>query len=211
MPQVANFILKKNQLLLQISTKDLAFIAEHHLSAVYHLFAKKGIVVNLMRNTATKAMFCINHDTIIVPKVLSELKEEFELEWTDSVELLTIRHYSASDEARETEGLEILLEQRTPETVQFVFKSCIFQTAKAHSILANAKPRQTNPIFSETLFGPTCNMRAQRTLSLSSRRFTSFGILPSNKLVKLVFSYSNTSKVLLALSWINSCPNPKLG
>lgn len=121
-PQVANFILKKNQLLLQISTKDLAFIAEHHLSAVYHLFAKKGIVVNLMRNTATKAMFCINHDTIIVPKVLSELKEEFELEWTDSVELLTIRHYSASDEARETEGLEILLEQRTPETVQFVFK-----------------------------------------------------------------------------------------
>ena len=114
--------MKKNQFLLQISTKDLAFIAEHHLSAVYHLFAQKGIVVNLMRNTATKAMFCINHDTIIVPKVLSELKEEFELKWTDSVELLTIRHYSASDEARETQGLEILLEQRTPETVQFVFK-----------------------------------------------------------------------------------------
>ena len=55
-------------------------------------------------------------------KTLLELKKEFELEWTDSVELLTIRHYSASDEARETEGLEILLEQRTPETVQFVFK-----------------------------------------------------------------------------------------
>lgn len=121
-PQVANFILKKNQFLLQISTKDLAFIAEHHLSAVYHLFAQKGIVVNLMRNTATRAMFCINHDTIIVPEVLTELEKKFELEWTDTVELLTIRHYSADDEARETQGLEILLEQRTPETVQFVFK-----------------------------------------------------------------------------------------
>ena len=121
-PQVANFILKKNQFLLQISTKDLAFIAEHHLSEVYHLFAQKGIVVNLMRNTATRAMFCINHDTIIVPEVLTELEKKFELEWTDTVELLTIRHYSANDEARETQGLEILLEQRTPETVQFVFK-----------------------------------------------------------------------------------------
>jgi aspartate kinase len=121
-PQVANFILKKNQFLLEISTKDLAFIAEHHLSAVYHLFAQKGIVVNLMRNTATRAMFCINHDTIIVPEVLTELEKKFELEWTDTVELLTIRHYSADDEARETQGLEILLEQRTPETVQFVFK-----------------------------------------------------------------------------------------
>lgn len=121
-PQVPNFILKKSQFLLQISTKDLAFIAEHHLSAVYHLFAQKGIVVNLMRNTATKAMFCINHDTIIVPEVLTELEKKFELEWTDTVELLTIRHYSADDEARKTQGLEILLEQRTPETVQFVFK-----------------------------------------------------------------------------------------
>jgi aspartate kinase len=121
-PQVANFILKKNQLLLQISTKDLAFIAEHHLSAVYNLFATKGIVVNLMRNTATKAMFCINYDEMIVPEVLSELKTQFELESTSSVELLTIRHYNRYDEAKETEGLEILLEQRTPETVQFVFK-----------------------------------------------------------------------------------------
>ena len=121
-PQVANFILKKNQFLLQISTKDLAFIAEHHLSAVYQLFAQKGIVVNLMRNTATKAMFCINNDTIILPEIMTELEKTFEVEWTDAVELLTIRNYNATDESHETQGLEILLEQRTPETVQFVFK-----------------------------------------------------------------------------------------
>lgn len=120
-PQVPNFILKKNQALLSISTKDLAFIAEHHLSAVYQLFAELGVVVNLMRNTATKATFCINNDTIIVPRVVQALSDSFELTLVPNVELLTIRHYTEDDVARETEGMTILQEQRTPETVQFVF------------------------------------------------------------------------------------------
>ena len=121
-PEVPNFILKKNQALLQLKTKDLAFIAEHHLSAIYQLFADQGIVVNLMRNTATKAVFCINHDPIIVPKVMGELIGLFDLELVSDTELLTIRHYREEDERRETEGLNILLEQRTPDVVQFVFK-----------------------------------------------------------------------------------------
>ena len=116
-----NFILKKNQALLQLKTKDLAFIAEHHLSAIYQLFADQGVVVNLMRNTATKAVFCINHDQIIVPKVRRELTGLFDLELVPEVELLTIRNYQKEDELRETKGLNILLEQRTPEVVQFVF------------------------------------------------------------------------------------------
>ena len=121
-PQVPNFILKKNQALLSISTMDLAFIAEHHLSAVYQLFAEKGVVVNMMRNTATKAVFCLNNDAIIVPKVIAALQSDFNLTFTSDVELLTIRHYNESDVVRETEGLTILQEQRTPDTVQFAFQ-----------------------------------------------------------------------------------------
>ena len=120
-PQVPNFILKRNQALLELRTKDLAFIAEHHLSAVYQLFAELGVVVNLMRNTATKATFCINNDAIIVPRVVQALSDSFELTLVPDVELLTIRHYTEDDVARETEGMTILQEQRTPETVQFVF------------------------------------------------------------------------------------------
>ena len=121
-PEVPNFILKKNQALLQLKTKDLAFIAEHHLSAIYQLFADQGVVVNLMRNTATKAVFCINHDPIIIPIVMDELTGLFDLELVSDTALLTIRHYREEDEQRETEGLNILLEQRTPDVVQFVFK-----------------------------------------------------------------------------------------
>ena len=121
-PEIANFILKRDQALLEISTTDLAFIVEHHLSAVYQLFASNGIEVNLMRNTATKAIFCINNDRIIVPKVTRELEKTFKVELQKKVELLTIRHYSAEDEHRETQGLDILQEQRTQDTVQFVFK-----------------------------------------------------------------------------------------
>ena len=122
-PEVPNFILKKNQALLQLKTTDLAFIAEHHLSSIYQLFADQGVVVNLMRNTATKALFCINHDPIIIPKVMGELTGLFDLELVTDVELLTIRHYRKEDEERETKGRAILLEQRTPDVVQFVFKT----------------------------------------------------------------------------------------
>lgn len=121
-PQVPNFILKKNQALLSISTMDLAFIAEHHLSAVYQLFAEQGVVVNMMRNTATKAVFCLNNDAIIIPKVIAALEGDFNLTFTSNVELLTIRHYNESDVVRETQGLTILQEQRTPDTVQFAFQ-----------------------------------------------------------------------------------------
>lgn len=121
-PEVANFILKPSQALLELRTKDLAFIAEHHLSAVYALFAEQGVVVNLMQNSATKAAFCINNDPIIVPKVVEALQRTFMLRLQTEVELLTIRHYSAEAIAAETRGMTILLEQRTPETVQFVFE-----------------------------------------------------------------------------------------
>ena len=121
-PQVPNFILKQNQALLSISTMDLAFIAEHHLSAVYQLFAEQGVVVNMMRNTATKAVFCLNNDAIIIPKVIAALEGDFNLTFTSNVELLTIRHYTESDVVRETQGLMILQEQRTPDTVQFAFQ-----------------------------------------------------------------------------------------
>ena len=121
-PQVPNFILKKNQALLSISTMDLAFIAEHHLRAVYQLFAGQGVVVNMMRNTATKAVFCLNNDAIIIPKVIAALEGDFNLTFTSNVELLTIRHYTESDVIRETQGLTILQEQRTPDTVQFAFQ-----------------------------------------------------------------------------------------
>lgn len=126
-PEVANFILKKQQALLQLSTKDLAFIAEHHLSAVYQLFAAQGVVVNLMRNTATRALFCVNHDPIILPRVLTELAETFDVELTEHTALLTVRHYSAADEAAQTAGKSILLEQRTPDTVQWVYQTTVQQ------------------------------------------------------------------------------------
>lgn len=122
-PLVANYILKKNQALLELSTKDLAFIAEHHLSAVYALFAEHGIVVNLMQNSATKAAFCINHDPIIVPRVITALNNTFKLGLKTDVSLLTMRHYTQESIDEQTSGKELFLEQRTPETYQVVFEA----------------------------------------------------------------------------------------
>lgn len=122
-PHIPNYILKERQALLSLSTKDLAFIAEHHLSEVYALFAREGVVVNLMQNRATKAQFSINDDPVVLPKVVEQLQHDFDIKWSRGLQLLTIRHYTGSDIAQHIQNKIVMLEQRTPETLQIVFKN----------------------------------------------------------------------------------------
>ncbi|MGB0177772.1 MAG: aspartate kinase, partial [Owenweeksia sp.] len=63
-PVLPCFIKKDNQVLITISTRDLAFIVEEHLSKIYKVFHQYGIRVNLSQNTAVSSSFCINNDPI---------------------------------------------------------------------------------------------------------------------------------------------------
>lgn len=122
-PQVPNFILKQNQALLQVSTRDLAFIAEHHLGVLYERFASAGVVVNLMQNKATKAQFAINNDPAVVPALVEELGREYDVQLQSNLELLTVRHYPSETLEDLVSGRTVFLEQRTPNTLQLVYNS----------------------------------------------------------------------------------------
>lgn len=115
-------VVEKNQRLLSISTRDLSFVAEHHLSRLFTLFDKHRIRVNLMRNTAISFTVCITDNPNRITRFLEEIKEEFDLEDERNLELITIRHYQNPIVDEMKNGKVVLFEERIPKTVQLVLK-----------------------------------------------------------------------------------------
>ncbi len=117
-PMASCFIKKENQLLIKLSTRDLAFIAEDHLSKIYQLFHQFGARVNLSQHSAVSSSFCINFDPINAFPLCEELAKSFDLEQREDISLYTIRHHNASAREQIKKRGKVLLEQITVGTYQ---------------------------------------------------------------------------------------------
>lgn len=119
-PMIPCFIKKDKQALLTVSTRDLAFIVEDHLSMIYKVFHQFGVRVNMTQNTAVSSSFCINFDPVTTPKLVEELSQEFDINFIEEVNLYTVRHYDREARKRVRSSGRVLLEQISPGTYQVV-------------------------------------------------------------------------------------------
>ena len=117
---VPSYIVKENQVLISISDNDLSFIIEQHLSWIFSLLSKYNIRLNLMQNSAVSFSICIDNNKHKVSKLINELSKRFSVYYNERLTLYTIRHYTDSSIAFITKDKEILLEQKSRNTVQFV-------------------------------------------------------------------------------------------
>ncbi len=120
--QIPAIIVKKNQLLLSISTHDFAFIAEDNLSVLFGIFAENQIKINVMQLSALSFSVCIDDDKMKTKNLLNILKNEFKVLYNEDLELITIRHYNQETIDKITLNKEVLLEQRSRNTIQLVLK-----------------------------------------------------------------------------------------
>ncbi|MCF8246261.1 MAG: aspartate kinase [Saprospiraceae bacterium] len=119
-PMVA---LEKNQALLNISTRDFSFVAEHHMSHIFTKIAEFRLQVNLMQNTAISFAVCVNNVDDRVHKFAESIEKEFKVVIDDDgLELTTVRHYTPQTLEMLRSGKIILVEERTKNTVQMVMK-----------------------------------------------------------------------------------------
>ena len=120
-PFVPCYILKKNQVLLRLSTIDFSFIVEDNISYIFRLLHDYQMTVELIQNSAISFSVCINNKYNKLDELLLILRAKFNVEVNDGVDLFTIRHFNheASNFIKNI-GKPILLEQRTEETAQFV-------------------------------------------------------------------------------------------
>lgn len=115
-------ILKRNQILLQVTTRDFSFITEDNLSNLYSIFHQLKIKINLIQNAAISFVACIDNKEEQVKELIGLLEKDFKVFSNEDVSLLTIRHYTPESLFDLTKGRYTLLEQKTRETVQVVIK-----------------------------------------------------------------------------------------
>ncbi|QLE01522.1 aspartate kinase [Galbibacter sp. BG1] len=121
-PNVPCFIVKKNQILMKLSSLDFSFIVEENISEIFKLFADNRMKVDLIQNSAISFSVCVDNKFNKLDDLLNLLKSKFKVTHYEDVSLYTIRHFNEKAIASLQNGREVLLEQRTQETVQLVVK-----------------------------------------------------------------------------------------
>ncbi len=117
-----SYILKENQVLMNISTRDFSFIAEDHISQIFNLLAKFKIKVSLMQNSAISLALCLEDKFGKIDVVNEELNQQFNTDVAKNVSLYTVRNANLDELSKFYDNKKILLEQISKQTVQIVTK-----------------------------------------------------------------------------------------
>lgn len=121
-PEVPCYIVKKDQVLMKLSSLDFSFIVEDSISELFKLFHEYKIKVDLIQNSAISFSVCVDNKFGRLNELLNMLKSRFKVVHHEGVSLYTIRHFDEKALDTVLNGHEVLLEQRGKETLQVVVK-----------------------------------------------------------------------------------------
>jgi aspartate kinase len=111
-------VLKENQAMIEMNSKDFSFVGEKPVGQLYHLFEELNIKPNLTQNGAITFTCVLDDRAEKIEKLALEASSVFDVEVMKGLKLLTIRHYNKEIVEKLTQGKTILLRQQTPETIQ---------------------------------------------------------------------------------------------
>ena len=114
-------ILKEKQVLIHMQSQDFSFVGEKPISRLYELFAELNIRPNLIQTAAINLQLCMDDRQDKINSLCVSAGEIFDVQLQKGLTLLTIRHYTEPLLAEMTMGKNILLTQKTKETVQVLY------------------------------------------------------------------------------------------
>lgn len=119
-PQTPLYIFRNDQVLISIHPRDFSFIAEDNLQVIFSAFARLGVRVNLMQNSALSFSVCVDHNDVLLSQLRDLLGKDFLLRYNAGLQLITIRYYTQEIIDRTVARRPVLLEQRSRTTIQLV-------------------------------------------------------------------------------------------
>lgn len=119
-PMIPCFIVKKNQVLISLSSLDFSYIVEENISEIFKLLHLYKMKVDVIQNSAISFSVCVDNIYNNLPNLLLHLKAKFKITCHENVSLYTIRHYDLEAIAQLETDKTVLLKQLTQETVQLV-------------------------------------------------------------------------------------------
>lgn len=121
-PRTSCYIVKKDQVLLSLSSLDFSFMMEDHIGEVFKLLHKYKMKVNMIQNSAISFSVCIDNKYNKLEALITQLKSTFKVKYNENATLYTIRHFNEKDIERLEKSAEVLVKQQSRETVQLVVK-----------------------------------------------------------------------------------------
>ncbi|XLS29556.1 aspartate kinase [Flavobacteriaceae bacterium M23B6Z8] len=119
-PQVSCFIVKKNQVMLSLSSRDFSFIVEENMSEIFSLLHKYKMKVDVIQNSAISFSLCADNKYNNLQDLIKVLEAKFLVNYYENVSLYTIRHATGDAVDTVEKGKKVLLKQRLQDTVQLV-------------------------------------------------------------------------------------------
>ena len=119
-PHIPCYIVKNNLALIKLSSLDFSFIIEKNISDIFAMLHKYKMKVDLIQNSAISFSVCVFDKFGKIEELLHELRGRFQVDHKPNVSLYTIRHFQPESAAFLLRKHELLLEQRTQETMQLV-------------------------------------------------------------------------------------------
>ncbi|MGM0390856.1 MAG: aspartate kinase [Bacteroidota bacterium] len=119
-PAIPCFIVKKNQVLISLSSLDFSFMVEENISEIFRLFHQYQMKVDLIQNSAISFAVCVDNRFNNLEKLIQHLKARFKVSFITGVSLYTIRHFDDTAIKTLEKDKEVLLKQVMQNTVQLV-------------------------------------------------------------------------------------------
>ncbi len=120
--QVPILILKKNQVLLTIRSRDFSFVLEEKFATIFSLLERCRIKANLIHNSAVNLSLCVDENWHIDEAVGALREAGFDVLKAENMELLTIRGYTQELFRKYASGPQVFIRQSTQTTIRIVRK-----------------------------------------------------------------------------------------
>jgi len=121
-PQTPCYIVKRDQLLISLSSIDFSFIMEENISEIFALFHQYKMKVSLIQNSAISFSVSVEDKFGNFNDLKTILSKKFKVSYNENVSLYTIRHFNKEAAEMVEKGKTVLLKQISRETMQVVTK-----------------------------------------------------------------------------------------
>jgi aspartate kinase len=121
-PKAPCFIVKKDQLLLSLSSIDFSFIMEENISEIFALLHQYKIKTSLIQNSAISFSVCLEDKFGNFNELKNILSKKFKVSYNENVSLYTIRHFDENAAKMIEKDKTVLVKQVSRETMQLVTK-----------------------------------------------------------------------------------------
>lgn len=120
---IPSFIVKENQTLMSITTRDYSFMNEHNRALIFNIMDELNIHANMTQISALVLSFCFDENEKKRIQLTEALSQAFKIKYNNGLQLFTIRHYQEGLEKDYIKDKKIYIEQRSRSTYQIVLES----------------------------------------------------------------------------------------